>query len=239
MKKVLYFEGLGWDKSETSGEVGNCRIATAFTLKNGKKVFLQATSWKPDKTIVKAYNDKVKAYNDKVKTFSQMKKLKYDKCYLFIDSLHYITDDIINDGVWKGFNIDDENENRIKFNNDWSREWTNADLLAFVNGLGADFDEVKCLPDLAGYQVFKSGVSKPQENGNTKNYNYGDEFDYNAEQTERRIAKYKELYEKEKKLKDEEFPCVSFYVDSLNPDFCIFKRYDGTPEIKYYIPKEV
>lgn len=39
MKKLLYFEGAGM--SGTGGEVGNCRIRTAFKNDNGSKVYLE------------------------------------------------------------------------------------------------------------------------------------------------------------------------------------------------------
>lgn len=239
MKKVLYFEGAGWEKSEKGGEIGNCRIRTAFTLKNGKKVYFEAIAWQPDKKMVKAYNE---AYN-KPETLSQgkhgkrflSKKLEAGKTYLGVDYLHYITDETDENGI----NVSDCNENRIKFDDDVSKEWTKAELLAFVNGLGADFDEVECLPNLAGYRVFADGVPQPQRNGNIKNYNYGDEFDYNAEQTARRVTEYKKIYEEEKEIKGVKYPCFNFYVDSTNPDYCIFKRFDSTAAIRYYIPKEI
>ena len=150
-------------ETDRSGEIGNCRIRTAFTLKNGKKVYFEAIAWKPSDEMIKAYNNAKTLQRGKNGERYLSQKLKPGKIYIAVDSLHYITDKTDENGI----NISDCNESRIIFNNDLSREWTKSDLLAFVNSLGADFDEVECLPDLAGYRVFADGIKQPQRNGNT------------------------------------------------------------------------
>lgn len=234
MKKVLYFEGAGMPETDRSGEIGNCRIRTAFTLKNGKKVYFEAMAWKPSDEMIKAYNNAESLQRGKNGERYLSQKLKPGKIYISVDSLHYITDKTDENGI----NISDCNESRIIFNNDLSREWTKSDLLAFVNSLGADFDEVECLPDLAGYRVFADGIKQPQRNGNIKNYNYGDKFDYNAEQTARRIKTYQEIYKQEQERTGKKYPCFSFYVDSTNKDRCIFHRFSKEADIYYYIPEK-
>jgi hypothetical protein len=42
--KTLIFEGAGWNKAESSGEVGNCRIRTTFLNKNGQEIYLELNS---------------------------------------------------------------------------------------------------------------------------------------------------------------------------------------------------
>jgi hypothetical protein len=45
MKKVLYFEGAGWAGADTSkNTIGNCRIRTAFTNNEGKKIYFEASA---------------------------------------------------------------------------------------------------------------------------------------------------------------------------------------------------
>ena len=41
-KKILYFEGAG---CISAGEVANCRIRTAFTNNDGKKIYIEFTSY--------------------------------------------------------------------------------------------------------------------------------------------------------------------------------------------------
>ena len=41
MKKTLYFEGAGWGHCN---DVENCRIRTAFTNKDGKKIYIEFLS---------------------------------------------------------------------------------------------------------------------------------------------------------------------------------------------------
>lgn len=202
MKKILYFEGAGMPESDRSGEIGNCRIRTAFTLKNGKKVYFEAMAWKPSEKMRKAYNDAETLQRGKNGQRYLSQKLEPGKIYTAVDSLHYITDKTDENGI----NISDSNDSRIKFTEDLSREWTKSNLLSFVNSLGADFDGVECLPNLAGYRVFADGIKQPQRNGNIKNYNYGDEFVYNAEQTARRIKIYQEIYKQEQERTQKKIP---------------------------------
>lgn len=228
LQKVLYFEGAGWSKSERAGAIGNCRIRTAFTIKNGKKIYFEASAWMPN-------NEQRYYYNHNPEN---VEKMQPGKTYAAITSLHYITDE--KDA--NGYNISDEKVHNIE-RKYYKKliEWSPESLLAFVRSLGGCFSAVKCLDNLASYRVHKD---KPNyKNGNTNNYNYGDEFDYNAQQTERRIAKYNEIYKAEQ-AKGEKFPNFSFYVDPLDSDYCVKcinngKYENGERYIKYYIPAEV
>ena len=55
MSKTLYLEGAG---CAPCGEVANCRIRTAFTNDNGKKVYIEFISY----TVTKADHKKYKRY---------------------------------------------------------------------------------------------------------------------------------------------------------------------------------
>ena len=71
MKKTLYFEGAG---CVPCNDVENCRIRTAFTNKDGKKIYIE---------FLRGYKHTRKA-NGKVIS---------EPDYLSCDSCHYITDD--------------------------------------------------------------------------------------------------------------------------------------------------
>ena len=47
--KTLIFEGAGWSKSDSSGDVGNCRIRTTFTNKHGQEIYLEMIGVKTHK----------------------------------------------------------------------------------------------------------------------------------------------------------------------------------------------
>lgn len=216
MGKVLYFEGAGMPESDRSGEIGNCRIRTAFTLRDGKRVYLEVGAWKPSQLQADYYN----------KNCGSGCIMKAGNLYAAIDSAFYIADD-----------YDDVNDNRIRIPEELLFGWSLDGILAIVRYLGGDFDEVVCLPDLAGYTAHAATIQMFTEG---RRYNYGDEFVYNQKQTARRIAKYRELYEEEQR-NGEKFPNFSFYVDPENPDYCIKcinngKLVNGERYIRYHIP---
>lgn len=39
--KTLIFEGAGWSKSDSSGDVGNCRIRSTFLNDKGQEIYLE------------------------------------------------------------------------------------------------------------------------------------------------------------------------------------------------------
>ena len=133
--KTLYFEGAGWSGADISkATVGNCRIRTAFHLKDGRAVYLEILGGERTKHSTSVY------------------KWQYTG---FVDSCYYITDDREND---------DCNKHRVRLpgtgngsvENNVHFEYTEAEILRFVNSLGADFEAIKVLPDLGGYRVFTS-----------------------------------------------------------------------------------
>lgn len=216
MSKILYFEGAGMPESERSGDVGNCRIRTAFSRPDGKRVYLELTAWKPSKLQAKYCNEN-SVYNH---------MMKAGNIYAAVNYAYFITD-----------NSDDVNCNQIRIPEKFLFDWSLKGILEIVRYLGGDFDEVVCLSDLAGYSVHAATIQLLKDG---RRYNYGDEFNYNPEQTARRIAKYRELYEEEQR-NGEKFPNFSFYVDPVDPDYCIKcinngKFVNGERYIRYHIP---
>ena len=218
MKKTLYFEGAG---CVPRGELENCRIRTAFHLDDGRPVYLEIIGMKLEKHMA-----------------AEIYQWQYTG---FVDYCHYITDDVSND---------DCNNHRVMLpkkrgtkrstvEKNTRLEYTEAEILRFVNSLGASFDAIKVVPDLGGYSVFKDGYSPK----GTERYNYGDEFHFDPEMTARREAVYKKVYEIEySELKaDKEshghklvhgpggiYPNFSLWVDPDDPGILhLLRHYNG------------
>lgn len=66
-------------------------------------------------------------------------------------------------------------------------EYSMPQILKFVNSLGASFDRVCILPDLAGYRV----------HGGHKTYNFADEFSFDPELTAKRLRIRSAIYDLE------------------------------------------
>lgn len=195
--KTLYFEGAG---CVPSNDVENCRIRTAFTNKEGKKIYLELISG---------------CIRTKIEYGKNGRKLKNPKWitedgYLWCDFCHYITDDPT---------IDDCNYNRLpcERNMEDNLKYTKENILDFVNkNCNADFDNIVVLDNLAGYRVFADG-----KHDTFAMYNFGDEFEYDAELTEKRIAKVNELKEKFCKLFDQKYDNTSYYIKDGKLMVCI------------------
>ena len=119
----------------------------------------------------------------------------------FVDIVHEITNDIPND---------DANCHRFPLSAfPPSFEWSEAAILKVVNGLGASFDAVKVVPDYGGYRVFKID----RQCRGPKAYNYGDEFQYDADLTARRAAKVAEMQEVNKARFDLKYDNSSYWLN--------------------------
>lgn len=192
-KKVLYFEGAGL---VSCNDVENCRIRTAFTNKEGKKVYIEFLS---------GYKHTLVEYGKNGRKLKRPKTISEDG-YLSCDHCHYITNDP---------EIDDCNYSRLGCARNKEIEkvkYTKENILKFVNKYcNADFDEIIVLDNLAGYRVFTNG-----KYNTFAAYNYGDEFVYNKELTEKRIKKVNELKEYFSKLFNQQFDNTSYYINKEN-----------------------
>lgn len=189
-KKVLYFEGAG---CVSCNDVENCRIRTAFTNKEGKKVYIE---------FIRGYKHTVVEYGKNGRKLKNPKTIS-ESGYLSCDDCHYITDDP---------EIDDSNRSRLGCARNKEIEkvkYTKENILKFVNKYcNADFDEIVVLDNLAGFRVFVNGKCDTYSD-----YNYGDEFAYDEELTKRRIDKVEEMKKYFSKLFNQEFDNTSYYIN--------------------------
>lgn len=166
MKKILYFEGAGCVHGYGDSDIENCRIRTAFTNNQGKKIYLELTSQEVKKVDHKKYN--------------RFKEYPVGFCLAWIDFCHYITED-----------KDDCNESTISFERSFRFHYTKEDLLKFINEkLDCSFESVVILNELTNFCVHSR---KNRSGRGFDRYNYGDEFSYDEEKTKKRLAKRDEL----------------------------------------------
>lgn len=123
---------------------------------------------------------------------------------MFVDSCHYI-------------GKDGENLLRLPVERDGKRrEYTPAGILSLLDEIGAHFDAVEVLPNLAGYRVFVDGGG----NGDTEaDYMRGDTFAPDWDETARREAVYKALCDAERAA-GVKYPCVSLWPLQSRPNVC-------------------
>lgn len=184
MKKILYFEGAG---CVPCNDVENCRIRTAFTNKDGKKIYIE---------FLNGYKHTRKG-NGKVVS---------EPGYLSCDSCHYITDDP---------EIDDCNKSRLSCERNSEMEkvkYTKENILAFVNeNCNADFDEIVVLDSLAGYRVF-ADLEDPKKRNTSEMYNFGDVFNYDVELTKKRREKVEKMKKKFCVLFNQKYDNTSYFI---------------------------
>lgn len=191
MKKTLYFEGAG---CVPCNDVENCRIRTAFTNKEGKKIYIE---------FISGYKHTKIEYGKNGKKLKHPKELSEDG-YLNCDFCYYITDDP---------KIDDCNKSRLSCERNQKIEkvkYTRKNILAFINeNCNADFDEVVILDNLAGYRVHNSDgkYNTPEK------YNLGDVFNYDAELTRKRREKVEEMKKEFCSLFNQKYDNTSYYIE--------------------------
>lgn len=190
MKKTLYFEGAG---CVPCNDVENCRIRTAFTNRDGKKIYIE---------LLSGYK------HTKIEYGKNGRKLKHPKMisedgYLFCDFCFYITEDP---------EIDDCNKSRLSCERNQEMEkvkYTKENILSFVNeNCNADFEDVVILDDLAGFRVHADGKRNTPEA-----YNYGDLFNYDAELTRRCREKVEEMKKEFCVLFNQKYDNTSYWID--------------------------
>lgn len=192
MKKTLYFEGAGCTGTQVN-DVENCRIRTAFTNKDGEKIYIELSP---------GYKYTKVEYGKNGKKLKNPKWTSEDG-YLYCDFCRYITEDS---------EIDDRNDSRLPCERNTEMEWvkyTKENILAFVNeNCNADFTEIVVLDNLAGFRVNADGKRNTPEA-----YNYGDTFNYNADLTRRRREKVEEMKKEFCKLFNQKHDNTSYWVD--------------------------
>ena len=196
MKKTLYFEGAG---CVPCNDVENCRIRTAFTNKDGKKIYIELLSG---------------CKNTKIEYGKNGRKLKNPKWisedgFLWCDFCHYITEDP---------EIDDCNKSRLECERKQATvKYTKENILTFVNeNCNADFEEVVILDSLAGFRVHADGKRNTPEA-----YNYGDLFNYDAELTRKRREKVEEMKKEFCVLFNQKYDNTSYYIENNQLVVCI------------------
>jgi len=195
MKKTLYFEGAG---CVPCNDVENCRIRTAFTNKDGKKIYIEFLS---------GYKHTKVEYGKNGRKLKNPKWISEDG-YLSCDFCHYITDDP---------EIDDCNQSRLDCERNQEIEkvkYTKENILAFVNKYcNADFDEIVVLDNLAGYRVF-ADIENPKKRNTFAMYNFSDVFNYDAELTRKRREKVEELKKEFCALFNQKYDNTSYYIEN-------------------------
>lgn len=147
MSKTLYFEGAG---CVPRGEVANCRIRTAFTNDDGKKIYIELISY--DVT------------NDDHKRYKRYFEYETGTAIGFCDACYYITDDP---------EIDDCSKSRLPCERKKHFVYTYEGIKNFVNeNCNASFDEIVVLDNLAGYRVHNNSG----KHNTSERYNFGDTF---------------------------------------------------------------
>ncbi len=191
-KKILFFESAG---CVPAGEVANCRIRTAFTNNEGKKIYIEFTSY----TVEKIDHKKWKRY------------LEYDigENLGFCDYCHYITDDP---------SVDDCNESCLPCERNKPFIYTYEGIKNFINeNCNASFDEIVVLDNLAGYKVFNDSG----KHNTSERYNFGDTFAYDEELTKKRIEKVAELKKHFTKIFNQQYDNTSYYIENNALTVCI------------------
>jgi len=200
--KVLYFEGAGCENT-CRGDISNCRIRTAFTNNEGKKIYLEIQGIEKTKDDFKKYH----RFNNYV----------IGEAIGFIDSYHYITNDS---------KIDDENNSRLEYERNVNISYSYKGILKFVNeNCNCSFDSIEVLGWLAGYRVF---ADTTKETYNTyAAFNYGDEFHYNIELEATRKEIQKHFYELEKS-ESKQYPNFSLWVDDKDNNLLhLLRHFNG------------
>lgn len=82
--------------------------------------------------------------------------------------------------------------------------WSLAGICEYVNSLGASFDAVVVLQNMAGYRVFKESSSAMRKT-NIRRYNYGDKFRYKPRLTAKRQEIFEKIYELEKEELEQDY----------------------------------
>lgn len=195
MSKTLYFEGAGWSGADISRKtVGNCRIRTAFSLDDGRRVYLEMHGWERTKHVSPS-----------------LYKWQYtgfvDHCFvIFSEPAESIKPYSLDDIRRRDAALEREREAYwdMKRKLPETFEWSLDGILSVVRGLGASFDSVEILPDYAGYRVHG------EKHGE---YNDGDKFAYDPDATARRAACVERMQKLNAERLGMRYDNTSYWVD--------------------------
>ena len=123
MSRKLIFEGAGWDKAESCGDVGNCRIRTTFKNKRGSEIYLELTAHKPHR-------------------WSITKMKPYAICGV-VDHVFYKQDEST------GYSANLSQLHKLFF--EWSK--ANILALVNSHDLGGEFDSIEVRDDWNGFNI--------------------------------------------------------------------------------------
>lgn len=198
--KTLYFEGAGWEEAHR-GEIPNCRIRTAFTNNDGKKIYLEILGYEKSVEDEKKY-----------KRYSQY---KIGDAIGFIDYCHYITENP---------EIDDCNKSRLPCERKADIVFSYQGILNFVNAeCNCTFEKIAIANDLSGYRVFQEKYTEIKFD----RYNYGDEFNYNADLIKLRKEIHEHFYNIEK-TEGKQYSNFSLWVDENDIHLLhLLRHYNG------------
>lgn len=199
-KKVLYFEGAGWDGANKDYNGLNCRIRTAFHDKDGNMFYLEIHGAKPNKFQIKRAKEE---------------KIILPSTYLYVEEVKIIMNACEDhmDGV--------SNERKTQQRHIFKKisqskmektPYTLRNIKNYINSyFNVKFEEVVILDDLAGYRVFSDRDDRYKKASNL--YNFGDEFVYDEELTQKRILKVKELKKHFCELFHQEYDNTSYWIE--------------------------
>ena len=214
---ILYFEGAGAEGTQIN-DVENCRIRTAFTNNEGKKIYIEFISCEKNvyRTISKRGN-------------KPLKHPVLENVYtsLTCDHCHYITPD-----------KDDCNESVLPCERkNCDLEYTKENILKFVNeNCNCSFTEIKVLPFLSGYHVHDK-----TENGYGKYYMMEDFVDIPERTEARQHIYYHTAKEYFNKIYDKHIalnPSVA-YLKPRYGSYAVKEYDDNTITIRSYTYKEL
>ena len=196
--RVLYFEGAGWSDADISRKtIGNCRIRTAFSLDDGRRVYLEMHGAERTKHV-------------STTLFRWQYTGFVDHCFVIFSET---ADDIkssrpctIEDIRRYDAQMEREREAYWAIRRKLPEvfEWSLDGILTVVRGLGASFDSVEILPDYAGYRVHG------EQHGE---YNDGDKFAYDPDATARRAACVKRMEKLNADRLGMQYDNSSYWVD--------------------------
>ena len=202
---ILYFEGAGsFDyhfkgQDVHFGDVGNCRIRTAFHVED-KAYYLEIISCERNKYNIKSslYNWPVTGFVDIFAPIDEKTgEIDYGNCFNKPPIIP------ANAGVKR---------------TPRSFEYSKERILKIVNDMtSADFDAIEVADEYSGFRVFADRVNRISQ------YHFGDEFIPNHKYEVLHKMAYEAILKKKKTVFGERFNYVTFYIESAASPYFIYR----------------